>query len=169
MTNAAAMKTLLTIWLLIANGQGVRAQSSFDPETDTIAISNRRGVWEIVVPEKVLVASAQLTTPQLSAVHDIRVQDIHNEPYLFFRGRHLEQPEFGYTLMVQLVEVSKDIWKAGDIFQTCWGDTCSECGFDDYWGCACERYDGSPEETAVSYCNHMIALGKGLMKVQVPD
>jgi hypothetical protein len=163
------MKPLFMCWLIITSFVDLQAQKTFDPAIDTIATTNQRGLWKITVPDKVLIAAAQLVTPNLSAVHDMRVQDIHGKPYLFFRGKHREQPEFGYTIMVQLNETSKGVWKAGNIYQGCWGDTCSTCGFDEYWGCSCERYDGMLEETAISQCNHMIALGMGLMKVLIPD
>ena len=163
------MKTIATFCLICACSLGLQAQKSFDPETDTIALTNQQGIWKIIVPEKTLIASAQLVTPNLSSVHDIRVQDIHNKPYLFFRGQHRDMPEFGFTLMVQLTEISKGIWKTGAIYQVCWGDTCSECGFDEYWGCSCERYNGAVDEPAASYCNHMVALGMGLKKIIAPD
>ena len=159
------MKTILTSWLILACCLALQAQRPFDPEIDTIALTNHRGIWKILIPEKTLIASAQLVSPNLIEVSDVRVQDIHNKPYLFFRGKNREIPELGFTVMVQLTEISKGIWKTGNIYQACWGNTCSECGFDDYWGCACERYDGAMDETAKSYCNHMIALGMGLRKV----
>lgn len=163
------MRTSVFCWLMLFCAMELPAQKCFDPTVDTIATTNQRGLWKIVVPEKILIASAQVLTPNLSAVYDLRVQDIHGKPYLFFRGKHREKPEFGYTIMVQLIETAEGVWKTGDLFQGCWGDTCSACGFDEYWGCSCERYDGAPDETAVSYCNHFIALGKGLSKMDIPD
>lgn len=163
------MKTLFTSCLLLACSFALQAQKTFDPACDTIATTNARGIWKIVVPDQVLIASAQQVAPNLSAVHDVRVQDIHGKPYIFLRGRHREHPEFGYTMMVQLSESAEGIWKTGNIYQACWGAACTECGFDEYWGCSCERYDGPPDETTASYCNHMIALGMGLMKVEISD
>lgn len=163
------MKPFLTFYLALCCTLGLFAQKSFDPDTDTIALTDQRGVWKIIVSEKVLITAAQFVTPNLIEVEDVRVQDIHSKPYLFFRGMHRERPAFGYTIMVQLIETDDGIWKAGNIYQGCWGDTCSACGFDEYWGCACERYDGELTETTVSYCNHMIALGMGLAKVVIPD
>lgn len=145
------------------------AQTSFDPSVDTIATTNLRGLWKLKVPEKTLIASAQAVSPDLSSVYDLRVQDIHGKPYLFFRGIHRQKTGSGYTIMVQLIETAQGIWKAGDQYQACWGAACSACGFDEYWGCSCERYDGPTDETAVSYCNHMIALGMGLAKVNLRD
>jgi len=142
--------------------------ATFDPEKDTIATTNQRGLWKISVPEELLIASAQLVTPNLSAVHDVRIQDIHNKPYMFFRGKHREKPELGYTVMVLLEETAPGIWKAGSVYQACWGDTCNTCGFDEYWGCSCERFDGLSDESTESYCNHMIALGMGLARVEAP-
>jgi|GEM_PF-1644587 len=161
------MKPFLTTCLICVYALALQAQKTFDPETDTIATTNQRGLWKILVPEKTLIAAVQLVVPSLIAVHDMRVQDIHNKPYLFFRGKNREMPELGFTVMVQLTEISNGVWKAGEIYQACWGDTCSECGFDEYWGCSCERYDGAIDETAKSYCNHMVALGMGLRKIIV--
>jgi hypothetical protein len=141
---------------------------TFDPEKDTIATTNQRGLWKISVPEALLIAAAQVVTPNLSSVHDVRIQDIHNKPYLFFRGSHREKPDVGYTVMVLLEESALGIWKAGSVYQACWGDTCNTCGFDDYWGCSCERYVGLSDESTESYCNHMIALGIGLARVEAP-
>ncbi len=159
------MKPIIYTCFLFACTLSLQAQAAFDPATDTIATTNQRGLWRILVPEKTLIASAQLVSPELSAVHDLRVQDIHSKPYLFIRGKNREMPELGYTVMVLLIESSKGVWKAGDIFQACWGDACSECGFDEYWGCSCERYDGAIDEEAKSYCNHKVALGMGLGKL----
>jgi hypothetical protein len=163
------MKAIAIFWVTLTCIFGIKAQTTFDPSIDTIAVTDQRGIWKIMIAEKILVASAQLVSPNLSAVHDVRVQDIHGKPYLFLRGKHREKPEFGYTIMVQLNETQKGVWKAGNIYQGCWGETCSECGFDDYWGCACERYDGATDEPSVSYCNHMISLGMGLLKITIPD
>lgn len=160
------MKFLYAFGLILSLSGAIAAQGVFDPARDTLAITRKNGVWQILIPEKVLVHSAQIVSPLLAQVHDVRVQDIHNKPYLFFRGVHRDHPELGYTVMVLLQEVSDGIWKAGEIYQACWGDTCSECGFDEYWGCACERYSGPMDEEAQSYCNHLIALGVGLAKVE---
>lgn len=161
------MKFLFAFGLFISLGGTVAAQGIFDPATDTLAITGKNGVWHILIPEKVLIRSAQAVSPLLTQVHDVRVQDIHNKPYLFFRGTNRDHQELGYTVMVLLVEVSNGIWKTGEIYQACWGDTCSQCGFDEYWGCACERYSGPVDEEAKSYCNHLIALGMGLGKVDM--
>lgn len=160
------MKFLPLLIVIMSLGGVVSAQSTFDPARDTLAITRKNGLWEILVPEKVLIRSAQAVSPLLAQVHDVRVQDIHSKPYLFLRGVHRDKPELGYTVMILLVEISDGIWKTGDIYQACWGDTCSECGFDEYWGCACERYSGPLNDVAESYCNHLIALGAGLAKVE---
>lgn len=159
------MKTLALSCILALCALGLQAQKIFDPLTDTIALTDQRGIWQIIVPEKILTASAQLVTPNLSAVHDVRVQDIHGKPYLFFRGINREKPALGFTVMILLNQTAEGIWKAGNTYQACWGDTCSECGFDEYWGCACERYNGTADETEPSFCNHMVALGMGLKKI----
>jgi hypothetical protein len=159
------MQTFLISILICTFVFPLQAQTAFDPAADTIAITNQRGLWKILAPEKTLIAAAQLISPKLTAVHDVRINDIHNKPYLFFRGKNSEMPELGFTVMVLLTETSKGVWKAGEIYQACWGDACSECGFDDYWGCACERYDGALDEAVRSYCNHMVALGMGLGKI----
>jgi hypothetical protein len=145
------------------------AQQFFDPATDTIAHTDARGVWKVLVPEKSLIESAQKITPQLESVQDVRIQDIHGKPYLFFRGKHAEQPNMGFTVMVMLDEISAGIWKTGNIFQACWGNVCSECGFDEYWGCACERYHGDLDETVETYCEHKVSIGMGLAKVEIAN
>jgi hypothetical protein len=141
------------------------AQKTFNPATDTVAITNTQGIWRILIPEKVLIASAQLVNNILYEVHDVRIQDIHNKPHLFFRGKNKNSPAMGYTVMVALEQPAKGIWKVGSTYQACWGDACSTCGFDEYWGCACERYDGVTDEPVNSYCNHMVALGLGLSTI----
>ena len=161
----AIMNTLLLCVLLLTGSQVAAAQQTFDPATDTIAVYHRFGDWEILPSNAMLAQSAQLVSPLLTHVQTVKVQEIHGNPYLFLRGIHRDNHEVGYTVMVQLQEVAPEIWKAGEIFQACWGDRCSECGFDEYWGCACERYDGMLDETGASFCNHMIAIGMGLARI----
>lgn len=86
------MKTLFATCILLVCTCVVQAQKTFDPACDTIATTNLRGIWKIIVPEEVLITSAQLVTPNLSAVHDVRVQDIHGKPYIFFREGTVNTP-----------------------------------------------------------------------------
>jgi hypothetical protein len=161
-------KTIATILLVCAYTARFSAQNTFDPSTDTIAITLQRGTWKLVLPQKLLIASAETAIPDLSAVREVRVQEVHGAPYLFFRGAHREQPDRGYTLMVLLEENPGGVWKAGGVYQVCRGVACSACGFDAYWGCACERYGGTPEdgEGADSYCNHAATMGMGLAPIR---
>lgn len=147
----------------------VKAQTkrAFNPETDTVAISNTRGVWKILVPEKILIVSAQIVTPALDAVYEVRIQEIKSKSYIFFKGKNREAPEKALTVMVRLDEVSPGVWKTGNMYQACKGEYCSQCNFVDYMGCACEQYNAPPnEEPVLSLCNHMITIGKGLGKVE---
>ena len=162
------MRTIYIILLIWCSFDG-QAQITFDPERDTLAANTPQGLWKFRISEPILIQSARMITPELSNVQDVRVQDIHGKPYLFFKGAQKDQPDTGFTVMIQLVEISKGIWKAGTIYQACWGALCSKCGFDEYWGCACERYDGPVEDADTSMCNHMIALGMGLGKVEMPQ
>ena len=161
-------KTLVTFLLSFAYTRELSAQNTFDPFTDTIAVTGGRGSWKFLLPEKLLIASAELAIPDLSAVREVRVQEVHGAPYLFFRGAHRDHADQGYTLLVELQEHPGGVWKAGGVYQVCSGVACSACGFDAYWGCACERYGGTPEdgEGAASYCNHAATVGMGLARIR---
>lgn len=163
------MKNNYIIWLLLLLPIFATAQhlTSFDPETDTIALSNSRGVWKVWVPENTLIAAAQVVTPELDAVFDVRIQDVKGKPYLFFKGKNHNEPEKALTVMVRLVETGLGVWKTGNMYQACKGEYCSQCNFVDYMGCACEQYNAPPnEEPVISVCNHMITIGKGLGKIE---
>ncbi|MCB0526453.1 MAG: hypothetical protein H6576_15865 [Lewinellaceae bacterium] len=159
------MKTrLLFVIMWIALGHA-SAQVAFDPNIDSIAVMHPNGIWEILISEKLLIKSAQKVVPRLTEVSELSVQQIHSKPYLFFRGKDGESPESGFTLMVALKEKAPNLWMAGNKFQICRGVYCSVCGFDEYWGCACERYDGVFDADIHTYCRHSIALGMGLAPV----
>jgi hypothetical protein len=139
-------------------------QLQFDPATDPVAGLDLLNRWRLLVPEQVIVRSARSVTPRLTNVKSVNIGEIHGKPHLFLKGALTEDAENGCTVMIPLRENSDGLWMAGQTYQICSGIACNTCGFDEYWGCSCERYTGTDLETE-SRCNHTVSTGAGLGKV----
>ncbi len=139
-------------------------QQPFDPATDAVARLDLLNRWHLLVSEQVLAQSARLVTPELNSVASVYIGEIHGKPHLFLKGALTEDPENGCTVMIPLKENSNGLWVAGQSYQICSGSGCNTCGFDEYWGCSCERYTGADIETE-SRCDHTVSTGSGLGKI----
>lgn len=159
------MKQLLIIvTMALLNPADAFEQRHFDPATDPVAGLDLLNRWHLLVSEQILVQSARSVTPGLSSVTSVYIGEIHGKPYLFLKGRLTEDPENGCTVMIPLRENSDGLWVAGQTYQICSGNSCNTCGFDEYWGCSCERYAGADTETE-SRCDHTVSTGSGLGKI----
>jgi hypothetical protein len=156
------MKQLFIIVMMaLLNPADAIEQQHFDPATDPVAGLDLLNRWHLLVPEQTLVRSAQSITPGLSGVTSVYIGEVHGRPHLFLKGALTEYPETGCTVMIRLEENSNGLWVAGQSYQICSGNSCNTCGFDEYWGCSCERYTGADMETE-SKCDHTVSTGPGL-------
>lgn len=158
------MKQLYLIVLMALLHPTDAFQQPFDPATDPVAGLDLTNHLRLIVPEQVLIRSACSVTPELSDVTTVTIGEIHDKPFLFLKGTFAEDREKGCTLMIPLLENGKGLWIAGQTCQICSGNACNTCGFDEYWGCSCERYTGADLETE-SMCNHTVSTGPGLGRV----
>ncbi|MFM8488375.1 MAG: hypothetical protein ACKOCH_18730 [Bacteroidota bacterium] len=154
---------IIVMMALLNPAEAIKHQH-FDPATDPVAGLDLLNRWHLLVSEQTLVQSAQSVTPGLTGVTHVYIGEVHGKPHLCLKGALAEDPENGCTVMISLKENSNGLWVAGQSYQICSGNSCNTCGFDEYWGCSCERYAGTDLETE-SRCDHTVSTGSGLGKI----
>jgi hypothetical protein len=163
------MKYLFSIVVLLSlfDTGWCQQKLEFDPAIDTIAIRDDAGNWKLLWSDQTLSASAKVISTELGVVTDVFIRQRRAKQCLFLKGRRLDDPDAGFTVMINLKEVKPGYWMMDDIYHQCTGISCTQCGFIDYMGCACERYDMPSDDIASSECWHRVAQAPGLAKVPV--
>jgi hypothetical protein len=157
----------LIVLLFMSFPAWTQDKAEFDPERDTIAIRDDLGQWTLLWPDQTLAESARTISTELGVVTEVFVRARRAKQCLFLKGRRVDNPDAGFTVMVNLREVQPGRWMMDDIFHQCTGISCTQCGFVDYMGCACERYDMPSDDLASSECWHRVSKAPGLARVPV--
>ncbi len=162
------MNRFLTLLLigcanLLFAQQPLSSNAAFDPLTDSVAVFDR-GTWSLPLPEQWLIASAVATAPDLAGVRKVGVEMIQQQPYLVFHGVQKKDPGVGLFVAVQLREVSRGVYRAGGLVQTCTGNPCQACNFRQS-GCVCEHYYDPKDPLATGSCNHSISQHTVLARI----